>query len=133
MKKSIALIATGMFLVVGLSACGSTSQPLPQGPKPVATSQAAEPAAPAAPAAKPAAAEPAPAPEPVEKASTCDIAREALLTGSATDKKNAMNALIADKTADATAREYAQYYNVRDKNDKDMQEMDKSLIQMSCG
>ena len=43
-----------------------------------------------------------------------------------------MKALIADKTAPATAREYASYYNVRDKGNKQLQQMDVSLIQMSC-
>jgi len=43
-----------------------------------------------------------------------------------------MKALVADKTAPATAREYARYYTVRDKGNKQLQEMDVSLIQMSC-
>lgn len=43
-----------------------------------------------------------------------------------------MLALIADKAADQTAREYASYYTDRDKNQKDMQELDATLIQASC-
>lgn len=64
--------------------------------------------------------------------STCDVAREALLTGSPTEITAALLALKADTTADATAREYADYYTGRDKNDPSMQDMDKSLIRMSC-
>jgi hypothetical protein len=66
------------------------------------------------------------------KVSTCDRAREAFLTGTQTDIDNAMHALIADKTAPATAREYAQYYIQRDATDSSMREMDKSLIQTTC-
>ena len=43
-----------------------------------------------------------------------------------------MKALMADKTADATAREYADYYVNRDKASPDMREMDIGLIRMSC-
>lgn len=64
--------------------------------------------------------------------STCDVAREALLTGSPADITAAMLALKADTTADAVAREYADYYTGRDNDDADMQEMDKSLIQTYC-
>jgi hypothetical protein len=72
----------------------------------------------------------APAPAPV--VSTCDKAREAILTGTPTGITAAMNALVADKSAPAIAREYARYYTVRDKDSKDLREMDESLIQMSC-
>lgn len=64
--------------------------------------------------------------------STCDVAREALLTGSSEDIRKAMQALKVDKSADATAREYADYYLNRDARQPDLQEMDKSLIQSSC-
>jgi len=40
--------------------------------------------------------------------------------------------MIHDKTADATAREYARYYLGRDKASKQFREMDIGLIQMSC-
>ena len=43
-----------------------------------------------------------------------------------------MAALVADKTAPETAREYAQYYSGRDAGNKQMQTMDTELIQMSC-
>jgi len=66
------------------------------------------------------------------KASSCDVAREAILTGSQAQINKAMKALVADKSADATAREYARYYIGRDKGDKDMREMDVSLIQTAC-
>jgi hypothetical protein len=40
----------------------------------------------------------------------------------------AMKALIADKTANSTAREYAQFYTGRDAGQKDIQAMDAGLI-----
>ena len=63
---------------------------------------------------------------------TCENAREAILTGTPAEINKAMKALVADKKADSTAREYARYYLGRDKHDADMREMDISLIQMSC-
>lgn len=106
-------------LALSVSACSSTSEPLPQ-------ASAAPPAvvAPEVPVVEPEPAE--------EKATTCDVARESILTGSPADITKAMKGLAADKKADATAREYARYYTGRDKGDKDMQEMDIGLIQMSC-
>jgi hypothetical protein len=68
----------------------------------------------------------------VEAASSCDVVREALLTGTPAEINASMKALMADKTADATAREYADYYLNRDKAEPDMQKMDVSLIRMSC-
>jgi len=67
-----------------------------------------------------------------EKPSTCDAAREAILTGSKAQIAAALKALQNDKTADATAREYARYYLVRDKGDAQLQEMDLGLISTSC-
>lgn len=64
--------------------------------------------------------------------STCDIAREAILTGTKGDIEKAFKALIADKTADSTAREYARYYLGRDAGNKQLQEMDITLIQSAC-
>ena len=75
---------------------------------------------------------PAAAPEAAPAGSTCDAAREAILTGSKADITKAFKALIADKGAPATAREYARYYLGRDAGDKQMQEMDVGLIQMAC-
>lgn len=66
------------------------------------------------------------------KGDTCEVVREAILTGSATELTAALKALQNDKSADATAREYAQNYLVRDKSDKDLRQMDLSIIQMSC-
>lgn len=110
-------------LVIGLAACGAASKPIPQGtvaPATVATSpvkakvttKAPEPAAP--------------------KVSTCDVVREAILTGTPAQIEAAMKALQADKTADGTAREYARYYLVRDAQSKDNREMDTGLITMAC-
>lgn len=65
-------------------------------------------------------------------ASTCDVVREALLTGTTADIEASMAQLVADKSADATAREYADYYINRDKTQPTMREMDISLIRMSC-
>lgn len=65
-------------------------------------------------------------------ASTCDVVREALLTGSPAEIEASMAALIADKSADATAREYADYYLNRDKDQPSLRDMDVSLIRMSC-
>lgn len=64
--------------------------------------------------------------------STCDVAREAFLTGTQAEIDAAMTALKNDRTADATAREYADYYMNRDKTNPELREMDKGLIQMSC-
>ena len=64
--------------------------------------------------------------------STCDLAREAILTGTSADIAQAMNALVADRTAKAMAREYARYYTGRDRDNNQLQEMDVAFIQMSC-
>ena len=118
--KLTALAAVAVLALAGCST-GSGSAPLPQAPP---TSDAAPVATEAPPVAE------APAPAPV--ASTCDKAREAILTGTPAGITKAMKALVADKSAPATAREYARYYTVRDKDSKDLREMDVSLIQMSC-
>lgn len=70
--------------------------------------------------------------QPPVKVDSCDAAREAILTGTPAQIEAAFKVLIADTTADGTAREYARYYLVRDKNDKRMREMDIGLIQMGC-
>lgn len=122
MKKISTGIAALVLVTVG--ACSvpesstGTNEPLAQ----ESTTQAAE-----APATTKAAEKKA-APKP----SSCDVAREAILTGSPAQIKAAMKKLQADKSADATAREYARYYLGRDAKDKQMQEMDIQLIQMSC-
>lgn len=72
----------------------------------------------------------------VAKASSCDVVREAFLTGTPAELEASLKALIADKAADATAREYADNYLHRDAppayGSKDLREMDASLIKMSC-
>lgn len=68
----------------------------------------------------------------VAKANTCAVAREAFLTGTPAELEASLKALVADKGADATAREYADYWLNRDKGDAQMQEMDEGLIKMAC-
>ena len=117
MKRLSTVIAV-VALTVSLTACGAateTDDALPQ----------------AAASSEPAAQETTEAPaEEEEKASTCDVAREAILTGSEEDKEKAFKALIADKKADATAREAAQEYFEQD--DEMLKEMQVDLIQMAC-
>jgi hypothetical protein len=126
-KLATAAVLTGAVLL--LAGCGAGSTPLTQSTdctQPGVTCTQADTQPPAvAPAA-----DPAPAPAPA--ATTCDVAREAILTGTPDSIAAAMLALTADKSAPATAREYAQYYTGRDAGQKDMQTMDTSLIQMSC-
>jgi hypothetical protein len=62
-------------------------------------------------------------------ASSCDVAREVLLTGSEADITASMKALVADKTVNATARQLAHDYIGRDKASKSAQER----IQFFCG
>ena len=106
MPATIALVG----VVVALAACAPTSTPIPQG----TTTTTGAPAAPAA------------------AVSTCDAVREAILTGTPAQITKAMTALVADKAAPATAREYARYYTGRDKADPAMREADVALIQMAC-
>jgi hypothetical protein len=73
-----------------------------------------------------------PTTEAAPAASTCDVTREALLTGTQAEITASLKALMADKTADATAREYADYWLNRDKTSPEMREMDIGLIRMSC-
>lgn len=114
MKKSLALVAS-VTLALTLAACGGgntgTDNPLPQG----TTSSAPE---------------EAPEEEEAPKATSCDVAREAILTGTKKEKEKAFKALIKDKKADATAREAANDYFETD--DKDLKEMQEDLIQMAC-
>lgn len=103
------------LLTFGLAACGSTPTPIPQGPAVDGTTSAPASAA------------------TVATVSTCDAVREAILTGTPAQVAKAMKALVADKSADATAREYARYYLGRDAKSPDLREMDVTLIQSSCG
>lgn len=131
MRRTIALLAATAATVGVLAGCATPAEPLPAGSDEFPT--ASQPEAPAELPAEPAV-EPEEEETPAEAAATtCDVVREAFLTGTATDVKAALAALQKDKTADATAREYADYYLHRDAKDEDLREMDKSLIQMSCG
>lgn len=64
--------------------------------------------------------------------SSCDVVREALLTGTTAQIATSLQALKVDKTADATAREYADYYLNRDKTQPDLRSMDITLIRSAC-
>ena len=65
-------------------------------------------------------------------ASSCDVAREAFLTGTDADIVNSMNCVLADRTAHDTARQFAKFYNGRDKANKSKQEMDIKTVQFYC-
>ena len=69
-------------------------------------------------------------PEPGPVASTCDVAREAFLTGSDAEIRAALEALVADTTADASAREAAQSYLEED--DPTLRGLHKDLVQYTC-
>lgn len=125
--KKITITTAAVGLALALSACGASTTP--DGADPNALPQAETTSAPATSAP---ATTPAETTEPASKVSTCDVVREAFLTGSPAEITKALKALKADKTADATAREYADYYLNRDKGQPDLQEMDKTLIQTSC-
>jgi hypothetical protein len=56
----------------------------------------------------------APAPA-TPSASSCDVAREAFLTGTEANIINSMNGVLADRTAHNTARQFAKFYNGRDR------------------
>jgi hypothetical protein len=132
MKRSLTLTVLALALAVG-AACTATStaKPIPQAGK-IDTPVTVAPAALAA-AKKdtgnivPQATTTAPA-----TVSSCDVAREALLTGTPAQVAAAMRGLIADRAADGTAREYADYYLHRDATDPGMRSMDIGLIRMSC-
>lgn len=89
-----------------------------------------------APPATPTTAAPVPTTTTTGAVSSCEQTREALLTGSQAQINTAMSRLIADTSADGTAREYADYYLHRDAppayGSKDLRGMDISLIRMSC-
>lgn len=75
---------------------------------------------------------PAPAADPAPSGDSCGNAKEAILTGSQADIDRTLLALQNDKGANSTAREYARYYLGRDKGQKDLQELDITLIQSVC-
>lgn len=117
-RTFISRMSSGMLLIAVLCACGpTTDNAIPQDPQAGgATSQAA-------PRHK--------APKPL-KVSACNQAREAFLTGTKADQRAALQRLQADRKADATAREYAKYWLVRDKSNPDLREMDETLIVSAC-
>ncbi len=117
----LALAAFVISIMVNLAAAGSVDQLS----SPVALTSVEDSIASTAPAAPAAATVPG-------ALTSCDVVREALLTGSPADIQAGMLVLIADRTADPTAREYASNYTERDNGRKDMQRMDISLIQVSC-
>jgi len=65
-------------------------------------------------------------------ATSCDVAREAFLTGTEADIINSMNGVLADRTAHDTARQFAKFYNGRDRANKSKQEMDIKTVQFYC-
>lgn len=113
LRRKVAGSMTGLVLVISVvltAACG-TASPLPQDTTSVSQ--------PAVKAKKP-------------KVSACNQVREAFLTGTVKTQTKALKRLKADKNADATAREYAGYWLVRDKANKQLREMDQTLIVSAC-
>jgi hypothetical protein len=132
MNSKLTITAIAAAAVLALAGCTSGSAPLAQSMDCTQAGVTCTHTDPAVAPAAPVAADPAPVAAPAPVASTCDVAREAILTGTPDSITAAMAALIADKTAPAIAREYAQYYTGRDAGDKQMQTMDGGLIQSSC-
>lgn len=121
-RLRLAFGGLALALTVALSGCGPAGTPIPQEPsgKPVAATAATR------------VIPPKPLPrKPV--VSSCDAVREAFLTGTQPQLLAALKRLKLDRSADGTAREYADYYLTRDAKDKDVREMDRGLIVMSCG
>ena len=116
----VAIVTIGLFAAVG------------SGPDKVIVSSPAGVSTQAQPAPEAPVADPAPAAEPAPATSTCDVVQEALLTGTPAEITSSMKALIADRTAPTTARQYARYFTVRDTGNKSQQSADESLISMSC-
>jgi uncharacterized protein YkwD len=65
-------------------------------------------------------------------ASSCDLAREAILTGGRAGIVDAMPALVADKTLSATAREHAGDYSGRDASNRSRQDKKIPIIKFYC-
>jgi uncharacterized protein YceK len=66
------------------------------------------------------------------KVTSCDVFRKALPTGNQADINRAIAGLKADKSADPTARENADYYLHRDATNKQMQGIDIGNIRVAC-
>lgn len=122
MRKFICTLSAAAA-AFSLSACGTAASSLPI----TTASSASAASAPAAPAPAPPAAAPA-----APSATSCDAAREEFLTGTPSSISAALTTLKADKTANAIAREYADYWLNRDAADASLRDMDKGLINMSC-
>lgn len=112
--RKITVAVAGFVLAASLTACGGVTpdDALPQGTPDSNSSVTPN------------------VPEETTKVSTCDAAREAILTGSKKSLEKALKALIADKKADADAREAAQEYF--EQTDKDLKKMQLDLIQLAC-
>lgn len=65
-------------------------------------------------------------------AASCDVLREAILTGSKEDIVAGMNAVLADRMAHDTAREFAKYYTDRDSANESRQRKDLPIVQFYC-
>lgn len=113
MRKIIALMtAAGIAVLAG---CGVEPEPLPQGSDQFPTESTIVQTA------------------KTETASSCDVVREALLTGTQSDINAAMRQLQADKSADATARENASDYLEADGPYADTtRDMSVTIIRMYC-
>lgn len=137
-KKKWVWAAAVVGVIIIASAAGSSSSKTKTQSGTLAATGSSSPAttAPAAPAttapAPTTTTAPAPTTTTTEKVDTCANVREALLTGTQAQIDTAMAALQADKSADDTAREYADYYLHRDAGQKDLRDMDVSLIREAC-
>ncbi len=115
MKRAMAVLGISAFVIIAVVSC--TALVFNTGTSPNALTQATS--------SQSVADEPI-----VVNATTCDNAREAILTGSKADITKAMKALVADKKADAVARESAQNY--LDATDPDIRKMNVDLVRMYC-
>ncbi len=70
--------------------------------------------------------------DPATQGSTCDAAREAFLNGADDEIEAALEALLADTTAPAAARKYADAWLYGDAANPDQREADKDLILSAC-
>lgn len=143
-KRWVWALAALAVIIIAASGSSSSSKPASNGrPLPTGSDQPATTATTTAPTTAPTSA-PAkvtpttakPTPTTVKVVvpvvNSCDRVREALLTGTQAQINSAMAALQVDKAEDATAREYADYYLHRDAGNKQLRDMDISLIRMAC-
>ena len=65
-------------------------------------------------------------------ASSCDIFQEAFLTGTKADVRASVQGILADKSANTTARETAKLYKDRDPADTSRQKTDLAIIKDYC-